>query len=166
MKQFYCSLFNPLNNMKNLFLIPAFLFISLAIISCKKPGDAPAGPVTIIGRWNLISDSAYIQVWFPLQDGSSAYKYIGVSMDYYDFEANGKFSWYEQNSGLDTASYDLITSNKIYINWYSRAAYSPNGPDPGQTFNITTLTAHSLILNSGPLPLPEGVDTEIITLSR
>jgi hypothetical protein len=143
--------------MKKLVPYSIMLFFAFVIISCKKTQVAPH---SIVGRWSLVSDSAKFQY-----DSPSVY--IGKPADYYDFEANGTVSWYENGMGSDSGFYTLNGSAKVTLSYFpkSSTSYSVDTITP---FVITSLTAHSMVLTCGPYPTSGtlGEITEIMTLSR
>jgi hypothetical protein len=146
--------------MKNLVAILLTCLGASALISCKKTQNA-SNP-SIIGRWNLISDSTYL----PLNGSTRTNKYVGVSTDYYDFEAGGKLSLKEGSISIDTASYSLISDNQIYISHSSNPTPCLCAFDfEVGTFKISALTDRMLTISQGTTT-PDGPLGEVIIFSR
>jgi|ERR1700761_4001517 len=130
----------------------AFAIVIVAVLySCGKSGLAPAP--TVIGKWTLVSDST-----------SGGHKYTGTSSDYYNFAANGTL--YINNkgrTGLDTATYQIVTSTQINI-YYTVNGF--NEPYAGNgTFSVTTFTDHALVMSSIGLT-SQGLVTTYLSLKR
>ncbi len=143
--------------MKNLVLISLFLLISSVILSCKKNGEKPA-TVSIVGNWHLVTDSGYV-------DGGNVprewHTYKGTASDHYNFQPGGKLSWYENNDGSDSATYNLISRDTVAITYLPKS--NPNyGGNVTQGYIITALTSDKmvLVLNGGPIV------ADIMTFSR
>ena len=144
-------------------LKPLFtIVITLAIYSCKK-SDVTLQP-TIVGKWNLVSDSTYSFLAAGGTPTPTSHKYTGTPADYYNFTSTGKV--YINNNGrigLDTANYQFTSANMVKI-YYQFPTYQQPYVING-VFTITTLTAHSLIMSSTGLT-PEGSVSTFLTISR
>jgi len=117
------------------------------LCSCKKDSGQP----TIIGKWNIVSDSTYVGAGLS----NVPFDYAGHPGDYYDFNSDG-FVYINEAAVLDTSAYRLISSSQIVINSFEN----------GITSNIKTFTIHNLIIESPMLPTPGGIFWKKITLSR
>jgi len=141
--------------MKNLVLISLLLLIFSVLFSCKKSNEKPAA-VSIVGNWKLVSDSSYV-------DGGNIPRewqtYKGMAADHYNFQPDGKLSWYENNGGYDSSTYSLKSADTVGV------AYFPK-TDPNYVgvtyYTIPVLTANKmvLVLDGGPQV------GDIITFSR
>ena len=87
------------------FLIILITLISLELVSCKK--DAA---VSIMGKWNLVSDA----ITSGIGPNVKTYSYAGVPGDYFDLRTDGML-YIKEASSLDTLSYTLLPDNKITI---------------------------------------------------
>lgn len=132
------------------------LFASLMISACSKGGTAPPPPnepelpanfadsaAFILGRWNLVKDSATNNgTYYVLINGSSYYPmpgvYPGVPGDNYDFKPDGTVSWYG-NGNLGTDTYKLYPNNRLNI-----ALMEGHTKDTG---TIRTLTSTSFVFD-------------------
>jgi hypothetical protein len=153
--------------MRNLVVVLFAGLVVCAVVSCKKSNDTMKvdnTKGTLLGRWNLVSDSSYIQFAMPGIDTFYIRKYIGVPGDYYNFETGGKLSVREGTFSIDTASYTLDTAaNKLVIAYCHNCVQFLN--DGAGYFTIKTLTAHTLVFyNSGFYP--EGAVSETMIFSR
>ncbi len=95
--------------MKN---IVATIFLTLLIaceISCKKT-DIQTN--LLVGKWNIIDDSASITR--SLNGFNSGSNYIGTSNDYYNFTANGNL-YINEGLSLDTATYLMVTKTQVEL---------------------------------------------------
>src|ERR1700759_3478554 len=99
--------------MKNLIKITAFVLIGGLFFACKKSGTKPTVP-TIVGKWRILIDSSYV-------DGGNVprewHEYHGTSADFYDFQSDGKLSYYENGAGYDSSSYVVNPNGQVAINY-------------------------------------------------
>src|ERR1700744_1264931 len=86
------------------------LFIITGIFSCKKDSSS----TSIVGKWNLVSDSTSSS-GVGSGNGSSGHTYTGVSGDYFEFTSQGSFSANEadvlSSAGTYTLNKGLISIN-------------------------------------------------------
>jgi hypothetical protein len=147
--------------MKNLAIAVLLLFGVVTAFSCKKTNQSPT-PVTVMGRWSLVSDSTYLVYagYTP-----NVYFYTGVAADFYNFELNGKLSMHEQNFTTDTADYVLSSANKLAIGYYGK---SNKSSAVNSNYTITTLTAHKMVLIDGPYSTTDapGYAGQVLIFSR
>lgn len=146
--------------MKNLIAISSLFLAALTLFSCKK--ESQANP-TVLGRWNLVSDSTYTQ-----NPGASPIGtfYVGTQTDYYNFQPDGKLSWREKSSGTDSSKYTIDAANSVTFNYFPTV--DPNFVNVTFNYSITLLTNHKMVLTNGPLPVAgaSGYQGEIMTFSR
>ncbi len=95
--------------MKHLITFGSIAIIAFFLTSCKK--DSADSNATIIGKWNIVTDSTYFK-------GGCCYEnkvyYIGKPGDYFDFRNDGKF-YSKEGTTLDTATYQLTSNSTILI---------------------------------------------------
>ena len=162
--------------MKHLILIPAFLFISLLIISCRKhPVIKPAGldylkdtsttliaNTAIVGNWNLVSDS--------VSTYSTDTLYHGTPADYYTFTKYGNMY---VKSGFNkfflVGTYSFENSNKI--KW--QGIYGGDSGNYALLYgelwdhdSLTNMTDHTLVLNSNNIFPGTWLRLEVIKLKK
>jgi hypothetical protein len=146
--------------LKNFIAISSVFFAVTTLFSCKKESGAKP---TVLGRWNLVSDSTYTQ-----NSGASPVGtfYVGTQADYYNFLPDGRLSWREKSFGTDSAKYTIGAVSTVAINYFPNA--DPNYVIVAANYSITLLTAHKMVLTNGPLPTTgtSGYTGEIMTFSR
>jgi hypothetical protein len=150
--------------MKTLYTV-CVTFLALVLYSCQKSNVTLATPPSVVGHWNLVADSTSSFLGASQAPTLTTHKYIGTAADYYNFNTDGKV--YINNKGrlgLDTAYYKVVSPTKLNIYYLFSTGEVPYAGGNG-TFNVTTLTAHSLIINTTGLT-PEGPITTFLTLSR
>jgi len=127
----------------------------LCFYACKKNLDG-INPVSIIGKWSIITDSTYAGV------GSSNHpvQYEGQVGDYFDINANGHI-YTKEGAVLDTLSYNNVSDTTIVISTFGIII---NGV-PEKSY-IIAFTAHSLIINAPNIATPGGVFGRKISLRR
>jgi len=128
------------------------LFIFCLLMGCKKEKTGTTPVVTLVAKWNLVSD-------YTANHLAQMNTYTGVAGDYFDFRADGK-CYIKEGSQYDTLSYALKNDTTITISpfAYNNAAYFSGQPNP--------LTAHTATLTSaGPYP-PGEVDYRQVKLAR
>jgi len=119
------------------------LFIFCLLTGCKKENTGTAPVVTLVAKWDLVSD-------YTSNHLAQMNTYIGVAGDYFDFRADGK-CYIKEGSLYDTLSYAIKNDTTITI--------SPFG-------HGNPLTVHSATLTSaGPYP-PGEVDYRQVKLAR
>ncbi|MGZ3874728.1 MAG: hypothetical protein ACXVJD_17545 [Mucilaginibacter sp.] len=137
----------------------AFLAVATCLMtglhSCKKDGDK-ISPLTIEGKWNMVSDSTFTGVGYS----NHPVNYTGRAGDYFDFRTNGYL--YTKEAGIsDTLSYQLISDNKIII-----ASFGVTLNGVPEVSNITTFDAHHLTIDAPAVLTPGGQFGRKITLRR
>jgi hypothetical protein len=148
---------------------PALLTIALIIIltslSCSKHDESPGPSPTVIGTWNVTTDSTYT----TNTDSTNNVKYNlavyhGEAGDYFTFTNKGMLYYKEAGLGYpkDTAAYSLASSNVMDINFFF------GGGNGGWTIN--TLNDHHLVIRENPDALlftpPSSLSGETINLER
>jgi hypothetical protein len=124
--------------------------VLIYLYSCKKETVAKSQP-TIIGKWNLLSDTTYV---LDVTD------YSGQPGDYFDIRTNGHI-YTKEGPVLDTLTYSLVSSTEMTIETFGVPI---NGvPEISQ---ITNLTAHSATINAPIQATPDGPFGRKVTLSR
>ena len=122
--------------MKSYYLLTA-LFVISCFASCKKTGEA-AGPVTLVGKWNLVNDStAYGESYITKTN------YVGVPGDYFDFRTDGKV-YIKEGDKHDTLTYNMVARDSVVINTFNVNNY----PDV-----IKPFSADKVSIYSGTLPI-------------
>ncbi|SRR5579871_246365 len=113
-----------------LFIAVAFLVIS--IVSCKKNQENGHTLSSLQHTWSIISENG------------EAYRYVGVSGDYYNFSTNGRLYRHTASTD-DTSKYTLNSSGQIL----SLYPITDNVPSTtGTNYQITRLNDSLLILSS------------------
>ena len=136
--------------MKHFISFGLIAIVAFFLTSCKK--DSADSNATILGKWNIVTDSTYATVGCCYE-----YKkfYAGKPNDYFDFRNDGKL-YIKENTTLDTANYQLTANSKIFISGKILT-----------TFRITDLTAHHTNLKTlDSLPNPGGFSWRRVNLSR
>src|SRR5689334_15959764 len=113
------------------------LFGVIAIIfflgSCKKDISSNEGNISILGKWNIVTDSSFSGVGL----GNHEVNYAGQPGDYFDFSTNGKL-YIREKGNLSTFNYTPTSDTTMIIDSFGIML---NGvPD---TSSITNLTAHN-----------------------
>ncbi len=143
--------------MKKHFLPFLAIAAVFAIISCKKSGNSPS-PVTIAGKWTIVSDSTWSN-GYPAATGAM---YHGTPADYFNFNVNGVFSFSESRFSQDALGWEVAGDTLKMSN--------TNPPDfrkgVANIFMINSLTQHKLTITTIPSLIPPGYDNEIIVFSR
>ena len=138
-----------MKTLKTFFILTVLLF---CLYACKKDGNAPG---SIVGRWNIASDSSYVGVGLNNHEVT----YNGQPGDYYELAANG-ILYTKEGAVLDTLEYTLHADTSITI----QTLGNTNGiPQPGR---ITAFTAHTLVIYGPYLLTPGGIFGRTLTLSR
>jgi hypothetical protein len=141
-------------------IISAFIaFTILTGVGCKKDTVLNSSvvastdtSVSIIGKWNIITDSTFIYNQFG---PTTIYVYTGVSTDYYDLRANDSI-YIKEGNRLDTIKY-WLPSGGPYIPIASDIFWG----------NITSLTSHSMTLDLPALGRTAEISTaDIIHLEK
>jgi hypothetical protein len=132
----------------------AILSVALIVISsCKKSViSTPVAQVSIVEKWNIVTDSVFSQYFLSTQPTISVY--VGVPTDYYDFRKNDSI-YIKEGNLLDTFSY-WISSDSLHGSF--------NGD--GFIVNFSNLTDSSLVLQTYGAPTPEFSSYSIIHLKR
>lgn len=133
------------------FLIILITLISLELVSCKK--DAA---VSIMGKWNLVSDA----ITSGIGPNVKTYSYTGVPGDYFDFRTDGKL-YIKEAANLDTLSYTFLPDNKISI---ASFGWVINGV--GVESDIVMLTANHVSIHVPNINNPGGVYDRTVSLNR
>ena len=136
--------------MKTLAIAFSSLLLCMLLMTCKKA----AQPVTLIHKWNVLSDSTD-----NLFTGNRRY-YTGQTGDYFDFRTDNKI-YLKEGSLLDTLPYNINTdgSMEIYYKYYSFGI--------GQATDTQVhLSANSAYLFSSLEFLPAGAYGRSVHLSR
>jgi len=145
--------------MKN--VLPLFVLICLALASCKK--DNNNINESIVGDWNIISDSTWSSGIGPYGTPSS-YVYKGVTGDHFDFTGSGKLYVKEGTEKLDTANYTVSKDTlKLQYDYLYEGGVTITGAVG--SYIITTLNYHNLTLTEDFLT-PDGAIYEQIRLSK
>jgi hypothetical protein len=130
------------------------------LYSCKKDLPLCCGlnppPVSIFGKWNIVSDSTYVGAGFS----NHPVNYAGKAGDYFDVRTDG-YIYTKEGAALDTLSYNLVSDTGIVIASFGLIA---NGVPA--ISHITNLTWHSATIASPVALTPGGVFGRKISLSR
>src|SRR5579872_4131342 len=128
------------------------LYIFCFLLGCKKEKISTAPVVTLVAKWNLVTD-------YTSNHLAQTNTYTGIAGDYFDFRANGK-CYVKEGNLYDTLSYAIKNDTTITISpfAYNNAAYFSGHTNP--------LTIHAATLTSaGPYP-PGEVDYRQVKLAR
>ena len=128
------------------------LYIFCFLVGCKKEDKGTTPVVTLVVKWNLVSD-------YTSNHLAQMNTYTGVAGDYFDFRADGK-CYVKEGSQYDTLSYAIKNDTTITISpfAFNNAAYFSGHGNP--------LTVHAATLTSvGPYP-PGEVDYRQVKLAR
>jgi len=135
--------------LRQLFIV---LFIFCLLTGCKKDHTGTIPVVTLVAKWNLVTD-------YTSNHLAQMNTYTGVAGDYFDFRADGK-CYVKEGSLYDTLTYAIKNDTTITISpfAFNNAAYFSGQANP--------LTLHAATLTSaGPYP-PGEVDYRQVKLSR
>lgn len=130
--------------------------VMFCLYACKKPDGVEGSNISILGKWNIVSDSSHVGIGIS----NTAVNYIGQPGDYFDFRNNG-IIYTREGSILDTLNYTLISDTKIAIPQFDAIL---NGE--AQTSTITKFTSHSLDIAAPRVITPGGVFGRTVQLSR
>ncbi len=145
---------NP-NRMKALYLL-IFACILLCLNSCLKDSTLPYQSGSLIGKWNIVSDSTYVGVGY----NNHPVDYAGKPGDYFNFTSNG-IIYTKEGDVLDTLSYSLSADTGIVISSFGAIL---NGVPAVSKFK--NFTDHSLIIASPVALTPGGIFSRKVYLSR
>ena len=109
-------------------------------------------PVSIIGKWNIHSDSTYSGVGFT----NHLVIYSGQPGDYFNFNNRG-YVYTKENSILDTLRYSM-SSDSIMI-----PDFRSGGTGEGL---IPSFATHALVIRSGFFLTPGGIFGRHVYLTR
>jgi hypothetical protein len=132
----------------------AGLFICLLSACMKDTNDS--GPVSVLGRWTIVSDSTFSGVGF----NNHPVDYKGQPGDYFDFRTDGSLDT-KEGTTINTLHYQLTGKDSVVI---SSFGVTLNGVP--ETCHITTLTAHSLVITAPEIFTPGGIFGRKVTLSK
>lgn len=144
--------------MKLLTGIGSLLFGLAGIVSCEK-NDSDS----IIGKWNLITDSSYVAEAPPFFNAGSGI-YQGNAGDYYDFRNDGTL-YIKEGAYSDTVSYKMESGRSLTITYRSFNIVEDSlgniisKTHPQKSFDIETLTTHQLVMTTNmasDVLTPEG----------
>ena len=147
------------------FLIAGLIACTICLfISCTKKSITPGSPAiildasndTIFGKWNLVTDSASVDVGF----NNHLIAYTGKAGDYFDFRADNHV-YIKEDTVLDTLIYTPLKDSTIII---SSFGITGNGiPD---TTHIYGLSASHAILYAPEVITPGGAFYRKVELKR
>jgi hypothetical protein len=117
------------------------LFFTFQIISCNKDSVTANNSITLIKKWNLVSDEEYMGV------GSVNHlvTYTGHAGDYFDFRGDSNV-YIREGVLLDTLKYSLISDTLMSIASFGL----------GLPCRITNLSPDHAIISSPVILTPGG----------
>lgn len=118
--------------------------------------SALVNPTSIIGNWNIVTDSTYAGAGIS----NHPVDYAGQAGDYFDINANGHI-YTKEGAVLDTLNYSNVSDTTIII---SPFGITLNGVP--ETSHIITFTAHSLVISAPQIATPGGIFGRKVSLSR
>jgi hypothetical protein len=125
--------------------------------SCSKQSvSINSTAATIMGKWNLISDSGYTGVG----TGNHLVGYIGQPGDYFDFRTDQNV-YIKEGSSYDTIGYKIVTDSTIIIADFGLIL---NGVQ--DTSKIVNLTPDRVTIVSPVLYTPGGAFGRTVHLTR
>ena len=135
-------------------------FIVLALVSCTKNSavirSAYTGDITIMGKWNLVSDSTFAGVGA----GNHAVNYTGQSGDYVDFNNDGNV-YIKEGSNVNVYAYHNVSDTSLIIESFG---ITLNGVP--ETCLIEKLTIDHATISAPWVYTPGGTFGRTVTLSR
>ncbi len=140
--------------MKHFIAFGLIAIVAFFLTSCKK--DSTDSNATILGKWNIVTDSTFEGV------GTSNHpvNYNGKTSDYFDFRNDGKL-YIKEGLKLDTSSYQLASDTTILIPTFGTTL---NGKI--ETCHITSLTSRHATITAPTLATPGGLFGKKVNLSR
>jgi hypothetical protein len=134
--------------------IPASLAIvfTFQFMSCNKDAIPSNNKISIIKKWNLVSDEQYQGVGV----NNHLVTYTGQAADYFDFRSDGN-CYTREDGELDTLQYSLISDTLILI-----TSFGLNGTNS----HISTLSANNAVISSPVLISPGGAFGRKVILTR
>lgn len=158
--------------MKNRILFLSIIFITtvLMFFSCTKSTITPVDTAaicygifplentaaTILGKWNIVTDSTFADVGRDNQQ----IIYAGKTGDYFDFRTDSKL-YIKENTKLDTLDYRITSDTTILISAFN---ITLNGTT--ETSHIKNLTAHRVTIIAPVVRTPGGLFGRNVNLSR
>ena len=142
--------------MKSKYALIIFAGLLLCLLSACIKGGSDSNNTSISGKWNIVSDSTFNGVGL----GNHPVNYAGQPGDYFDFRTDGKV-YTKEGTVLDTLSFNQTTYSEIVISSFGLTA---NGVP--ETSEITTLSAHSLVIVAPKVFTPGGIFGRKVSLSR
>jgi hypothetical protein len=125
--------------------------------SCSKQSvSINSTAATIMGKWNLISDSEYTGVGI----GNHLVGYLGQTGDYFDFRTDQNL-YIKEGSGYDTLGYKIVTDSTIIIADFGLIL---NGVQ--DTSKIVNFTADSVTIVTPIFDTPGGIFGRTVHLGR
>ncbi len=134
--------------MKHFIAFGLIAIIAFFLTSCKK--ESADNNATILGKWNVVTDSTYSGTAFH----ENKIYYAGKPNDCFDFRNDGKL-YSKEGTTLDTATYQLTSDTTILID----SIGFPAG-------RIKNLTAHHANINFFSGLTPFGFWWRRVSLSR
>ena len=133
------------------------LVISIFLVfSCEKNNSSTNAPVTIVWKWNLVSDSTFEGVGL----GNHPVDYVGEPGDYFDIHSDGNI-YTKEGFKFDKLTYHLTSDSTTVITY--------NGMTQNEvtkTNYIRNLTNNSVTILDPFLATPGGIFGRKITLRR
>jgi hypothetical protein len=128
--------------------------LMLCFYGCKKD-SASFDPNSILGKWNIVSDSAFVGV--GLNNHQEVYS--GHAGDYFNFVAGGTL-YTKEGAVSNTLSYTAVGDTGMVVSSFGLIA---NGVP---ATSHVTLTTHTLIIASPVALTPGGEFGRTVHLSR
>jgi hypothetical protein len=129
----------------------------IVFCSCSKQNVSKnSTAATIMGKWNLISDSVFTGVG----PGNHLVGYIGLPGDYFDFRTDQNV-YIKEGSSYDTLGYKIVTDSTIIIADFGLIL---NGVQ--DTSKIVNLTPDSVTIVTPVFDTPGGAFGRMVHLGR
>jgi hypothetical protein len=139
-----------------LFILLICSSLLVCLNSCKKDNNVGNIPPSVIGKWNIVSDSTYVGVGA----GNHPVNYKGQTGDYFDVRTDS-YIYTKEGTVLDTLSYHINSDSTIVIQSFGATV---NGVAP--ISHIANIGLYGVSIASPKLLSPGGVYWHKIVLSR
>ena len=126
------------------------------VASCKKDVHPEENNASIIGKWNIITDSSYVGV----AANNHLVVYAGQEGDYFDFSSNGKL-YIKENGMLDTLQFNLTSDTTMTID-----SFLDDSNGTSQTCTITNPAPHNAVVSTAISYTPGGTFGRKVTLDK
>jgi hypothetical protein len=130
--------------------------VVFSLASCKKNVSPEEDNASIIGKWNIVTDSSHVGIGA----NNHLVVYTGKEGDYFNFSSNGKL-YIKENIMLDTLQYNLTSDTTMTID-----SFLDDSNGTSQTCTITNPAPHNTVISTAISYTPGGTFGRKVTLDK